>query len=190
MEPFCTLAGARPSPNSRERRGSEAIRLVIVHGTWMVDDEAAMARLCDPAAEVSCHYYICRDGRVFQMVGEDRVAYHAGKSAWELDGRIVEGLNGWSLGIEVGNAGPFGGRVPSPEEEAHIGEALWASAEPYTEAQYVALAALLRDICKRHPQVRVQDIVGHDEVSPGRKTDPGKHFDWERVRALMGARLL
>lgn len=177
----------RPSPNGRERRAGEQLRLVVVHGTWMATDEEALARLCDPAAEVSCHYYVARDGKVIQLVPEARVAHHAGKSAWEIDGKRVEGLNGWSLGIEVGNAGPFAGRVPTPEEEALITEEQWAAAEPYREEQYVALGRLLRDILQRNPQVRVEDVVGHDKVSPGRKSDPGRHFDWQRVdRAVRG----
>lgn len=170
-----------PSPNGRERRDDEALRMVIVHGTWMASDEEALARLRDPEAQVSCHYYIDRKGGIFQLVAEDRVAFHAGKSRWKIDGGWVEGLNGWSIGIELGNAGPFAGRVPGAAEEAHISDRQWAEAEPYGDGQYQALIALLQDILQRHPEIAPREVVGHDMVSPGRKTDPGRHFDWHRL---------
>ncbi len=172
------------SPNGRMREAGEAWRYVVIHGTWMTSDEAALERLTDPAAEVSCHYYITRDGEVVQLVGEDRIAWHAGKSAWQ--GR--EMLNSCALGIEIGNAGPFPYGAPSPEDEANPAPEQWAQAEPYTEAQYLALIALLEDILGRHPEIGVAGVLGHSEVSPGRKIDPGAHFDWEKL-AVAGVAL-
>lgn len=170
-----------PSPNHRLRRGAEELRFVIIHGTWMHGDDAALARLCDPAAEVSCHYYITREGEIIQMVGEDMVAYHAGKSRWVLPGGSeIDGLNGWSLGIEVANAGPFN-VPPQAGNEAAAAPADWARAEPYTEKQYVALVELLRDILVRNPAIIPACVLGHADVSPKRKSDPGPHFDWERL---------
>lgn len=172
----------RPSPNSRARKPEERLEFVIVHGTWMRDDEAALARLCDPAAEVSCHYYITRTGKVVQLVDEARVAFHAGKSAAvNAAGALVEGLNGWSLGIELGNAGPFVHGAPDAAAEAAIAEADWQHAEPYTAEQYAALTVLLRDILARNPGINASRVLGHDAVSPGRKSDPGRHFDWRRL---------
>lgn len=181
MVPDSPLVKAvRESPNGRARKPEEALRFVVVHGTWMGSDEAALERLCDPAAEVSAHYYIDRAGVVTQLVPEARVAWHAGVSRAELDGRMVEGLNGWSIGIEVGNAGPFRG-VPGKAAEAEVSEEQWAAAEAYKDVQYVALVALLRDIIARNPGIGPARVLGHDEVAPGRKSDPGKHFDWARL---------
>jgi N-acetylmuramoyl-L-alanine amidase len=159
------------------------LEFVVLHGTWMRDDEDALARLCDPVAEVSCHYYITRGGQVIQLVGEERVAFHAGKSqAVGADGVVREGLNGWSLGIEIGNAGPFVEGVPDAAAEAKLGEGDWAHAEPYTAEQYVAVIALLKDILARNKGISASRVLGHDAVSPGRKSDPGKHFDWQKLR--------
>ena len=170
----------RPSPNFRPRKAPEQVRCVVVHGTWMNDDEAALARLTDPAAEVSCHYYIARDGALTQLVREADVAWHAGQSQWDDPelGRL-EGLNAWSLGIEIGNAGPFAKRAPSVVEERDVTD--WASAEPYTAAQYATLRALLADVQMRYPVLIPARVLGHSQVSPGRKSDPGAHFDWSRV---------
>lgn len=170
-----------PSPNRRARKGDERLEFVVVHGTWMAGDEGALMRLCDPAAEVSCHYYVTREGEVIQLVPEQDVAWHAGKShAVNSLGWNVEGLNGWSLGIEVANSGPFGDTVPTPAMEANPD---WRLAEPYAEIQYERLAVLLADILRRHPAITRERVLGHDEVSPGRKSDPGPHFDWVKLWA-------
>lgn len=172
-----------PSPNGRARRGDERLEFVVIHGTWMPDDAGALARLTDAAAEVSCHYYITRAGEIVQLVGEERVAFHAGKSkAVASDGREIDGLNGWSLGIELGNAGPFAS-PPDAGMEAAVTSADWQRAEPYTEAQYAALIALLQDILARNPGISASRVLGHDAVSPGRKSDPGPLFDWPRLAA-------
>ena len=161
------------SPNWRERGVGEELRYIVLHGTWMADDEAAIARLTDPATQVSAHYLITHTGEIVQMVGEDKVAWHAGVSRW--DG--VEGLNGYSIGIEIGNAGPFLG-PPTPEAEAHPD---WSLAPAYKDCQYEALAKLIEDIRARHPQITAKRIVAHSEIAPGRKSDPGMWFDWKRI---------
>jgi N-acetylmuramoyl-L-alanine amidase len=176
-----------PSPNFRLRQEGERLEFVIIHGTWMLGDEGALARLTDPVAEVSCHYYITRAGEIIQLVEERKVAYHAGLSrAVVSDGVEVERLNGWSLGIEVANSGPFVHGSPTPEEEANPD---WEKVEPYTLAQYGALVDLLRDILRRHPSIIPARVLGHDMVSPGRKSDPGPHFDWEYLAAAGVAEL-
>ena len=175
----CPVATAwRLSPNRRARLEGEVVRFVVLHGTWMVSDADALARLTDPEAQVSCHYYVSRDGNVAQLVPEADVAWHAGKSFW--DG--VDGLNPWSLGVEIGNAGPFAGGVPTTAQEAVISDAQWAAAEPYTDAEYAAVIGLLKDVLARHG-LGPEAVLGHDEVSPGRKSDPGCHFDWARLAA-------
>jgi N-acetylmuramoyl-L-alanine amidase len=162
-----------PSPNWRER-GNAVLKYVVIHGTWMASDDEAIARLRDPAAEVSSHYVITREGELVQLVSEKYSAFHAGKSRW--DG--VENLNDWSIGIEIGNRGPFP-HGATLESEKQVSD--WTNAEPYTEAQYVTLIALLKDIQSRHPAVTPHNVLGHSDISPGRKTDPGEHFDWNRL---------
>lgn len=164
-----------PSPNSRPRRADESVRLVVLHGTWMTSDAEALARLCDPQTEVSAHYYITREGTVYQLVAESHVAWHAGKSTWKGVENGTSTVNGCSLGVELGNAGPFA-TPPSPGQEAQTPD--WSQAEPYTPAQYAALKGLLADILSRYPALSPACVVGHSDVSPGRKTDPGAHFAW------------
>ena len=168
-----------PSPNFRERREGEAWQYVILHGTWMADDDAVIRTLTSPAKEVSSHYFITHAGEVVQLVSESHVAWHAGKSAWE--GR--EMLNSCALGIEIGNIGPWHSQQVTRENENNVTPEMWATAIPYREVQYTALIALLRDIMARHPHIKPEHILGHSEVSPGRKSDPGQHFEWNRLVA-------
>ena len=178
----------RASPSHRARQVHERVEFVIVHGTWMPDDEQALQRLTDAAAEVSCHYYITRAGAVVQLVDEARVAFHAGVSrAVGAEGTLREGLNAWSVGIELGNAGPFA-QPPTPADEAAVTAADWARAEAYTPAQYDALRALVADLLARHPQLSPDRVLGHSAVAPGRKSDPGPHFDWQELVSVLGAR--
>jgi N-acetylmuramoyl-L-alanine amidase len=125
----------------------------------MADDEAALARLCDPAAKVSCHYMICADGTLVQLVREAATAWHAGISAWGAH----ESLNPYSIGIEISNPGPKSG-------------------VPYTERQYAVLEGLLTDLLARHRLAPTQ-VLGHSDIAPDRKDDPGAHFDWQRLEA-------
>ncbi len=166
------------SPNFRERKDGEELRYIVIHGTWMADDAAVIRRLMDPITKVSAHYFIDHAGQIIQLVGEDNVAWHAGKSTW--DG--LDGLNSYSIGIEVGNAGPFA-KPPTPDEEANPD---WAKAPPYRDCQYEALAKLIADIRTRHPQITAKRILGHSDISPGRKSDPGPHFEWSRLGLRRG----
>ncbi len=106
---------------------------------------------------VSAHFLVDREGRVTQFVDTDRKAWHAGESL--LAG--VPDVNRFSVGIEL---------------EGDEGSG-------YTEDQYASLGRLLRDLAAGHPGIRPERIVGHEDVAPGRKCDPGALFDWERVRA-------
>ncbi len=143
----------RPSPNHNERR--LPVTMVVLHYTGMESAEAALARLADPAAQVSAHYVIDEDGTVIAMVPEDRRAWHAGVSSW----RGVTDVNSASIGIEIVNPGhEFGYR-------------------PFPAAQMDSLIGLLRDIVARHG-IAPDMVVGHSDVAPARKTDPGELFDW------------
>lgn len=113
------------------------------------------------------------------------MAWHAGVSRWTFpNGDTLENLNPYSLGIEIGNAGPFG-KLYSKGPPKDVEQAPnWAEAEPFTEAQYTALAALLKDLMARH-NLKLEAILAHSAIAPGRKTDPGPHFDWVRLHALL-----
>ena len=143
-----------PSPNWNERK--LPVTMVVLHYTGMESGEAALDRLCDPAAEVSAHYMIDEDGTVTALVDEAKRAWHAGRSSW----RGITDVNSASVGIELVNPGhEFGYR-------------------PFPDAQIEALLPLLADIVKRHNIPRA-NVVGHSDVAPARKEDPGELFPWE-----------
>ena len=149
-----------PSPNFGDRRG-RSIDALILHYTGMATGEAALERLLDPASQVSAHYLVWEDGRVDQLVAEAARAWHAGRSFWAGE----RDVNAVSVGIEIVNRGHD------------------FDLPPYPAAQVAAVTALARDICTRRfiPPVRV---LGHSDVAPRRKNDPGELFPWQ---ALMDA---
>jgi len=150
----------RPSPNFGPRPADVAVDVLVLHYTGMRNAETALRRLCDPAAKVSAHYVIDEDGTVIALVPEDRRAWHAGVSWW----RGRDDVNARSIGVELVNPGhEFGYRT-------------------FPEAQMAALVTLARDILTRYP-IEARNIVGHSDVAPGRKTDPGELFDWPRLAA-------
>jgi N-acetylmuramoyl-L-alanine amidase len=147
-----------PSPNFGARRDGARPDLVVLHYTAMVSAEAALARLRDPEAEVSAHYLVGRDGRVWRMVAEEARAWHAGVGSWGEVGDV----NSRSIGIELDNAGPLDGFPPFPE------------------AQMVALEALIDGVRARW-EIPAARVIGHSDMAPGRKIDPGPKFDWARL---------
>lgn len=148
------------SPNWNERPPGAAVELVVLHYTGMRSGAAALARLCDPAAEVSAHYLIDEDGTVRLLVPEAKRAWHAGRSAWS--GR--SGLNDLSVGIELVNPGHEWGYRPFPA------------------VQIEALIDLCRDIMARH-RLPPQAVVAHADIAPNRKEDPGELLDWALLAA-------
>lgn len=148
-----------PSPNWNERQ--LPISMVVLHYTGMQTGAEALERMLDPAAEVSAHYMIEEDGTVFRLVDEDKRAWHAGRSFW----RGITDVNSASIGIEIVNPGHEWGY------------------RPFTDAQMDALVPLLAEIKVRHDIPRA-NIVGHSEIAPSRKLDPGELFDWEALAAL------
>ena len=150
----------RPSPNHGERRGSGAVDMLVLHYTGMPTAEAALDRLCDPAAAVGAHYLVDEAGGVWRLVPEDRRAWHAGAASW----RGRRDINSASIGIELANPGHAGGCPPFPK------------------TQMEAALALCRDILARHP-IPARHVLGHSDVAPGRKRDPGERFDWNWLAA-------
>lgn len=154
-----------PSPNHGPRRAGAAIDMLVLHYTGMRTAEEALERLCDPAAEVSAHYVIDEDGTLYRLVREDRRAWHAGRSFW----RGERDINSRSIGIELVNPGhAFGYR-------------------PFPEAQMATLESLAAELVA-HYHIPPLHVLGHSDVAPARKEDPGELFDWARLaRAGIGA---
>ena len=146
------------SPNFIKRKNNEKIDTIIIHYTGMKNEDIAIQRLCDPEAKVSAHYFINRMGSVWQLVGDDKVAWHAGVSKWL--NRI--NLNGTSIGIELCNPG---------HENKYIN---------FTDFQYKTLESLLFNLKEKYC-IYPDRILGHSDVAPSRKIDPGEKFDWKRL---------
>lgn len=147
-----------PSPNFNAR--TLPISMLVLHYTGMRTGAAALERLCDKAAKVSAHYLIEEDGRVFSLIDESHRAWHAGVGHW----RGVSDINSASIGIEIVNGGhDFG--LPA-----------------FAPAQIEALIPLCQKIIARHC-ILPHNIVGHSDIAPARKQDPGERFPWQRLAA-------
>jgi N-acetylmuramoyl-L-alanine amidase len=148
-----------PSPNFDDRP-SQKIDHLVLHYTGMQSGAAAIERLCDPAAKVSSHYVVEEDGTIYCLVDEHKRAWHAGISHW----RGVSGLNDRSVGIEIVNPGHEWGYRPFPQ------------------VQMAAVLALCTGILRRHP-IPNRNVVGHSDIAPNRKQDPGELFPWAWLAA-------
>src|SRR6266481_868196 len=154
----------RVSPNHASRNNPVRIDMLVLHYTGMTSVEAALERLCDPGAKVSAHYVIEENGGIWRLVPESRRAFHAGRSCWGGEGD----LNAVSVGIEIVNPGHEWGYRSFPE------------------AQMVSVERLCLEVLCRH-QIPPHRVVGHSDIAPDRKTDPGELFDWPRLaRAGIG----
>ena len=164
-----------PSPNFDDRPGGVDISLVVIHAISLPPGEFGNGRVIDffcnqlPVEEhpyyreivgfrVSSHYFIDRQGVIIRCVAEEKRAWHAGIS--NFAGR--SNCNDFSLGIELEG------------DDHHL----------FAAVQYERLNQLLADICRRHPQVTRERVVGHADIAPGRKTDPGPLFDWDKVEEV------
>ena len=163
-------------PNHDDRPPGEPIRLIVIHAISLPPDdfggpgvEQLFTNALDPEAHpyyatighlrVSAHYFIRRDGETICFVDPDRRAWHAGASCW--NGR--ERCNDFSIGIELEGC----------------------DTRPFEPVQYERLAALVAELKRRYP---IEAVVGHSDIAPGRKTDPGPFFDWNRLNALLARR--
>jgi N-acetylmuramoyl-L-alanine amidase len=148
-----------PSPNFSERQ--LPVSLIVLHYTGMQDARSAIERLRDSEAGVSAHYLVDEDGRILRLVDEDKRAWHAGKAYW----RGITDVNSASIGIEMVNPGhEFGYR-------------------PFPQAQMASVIPLVAEIKARHAITR-GNVVGHSDVAPARKQDPGELFDWHSLARL------
>lgn len=148
-----------PSPNFDERNAQ--VSILVLHYTGMQDAASAIERLTNAEAKVSAHYLIAEDGQIVKMVDESKRAWHAGRSHW----RGFKDLNSVSVGIEIVNPGHEWGYRPFPI------------------AQIDALIPLVQSIMMRYKITR-GNVVGHSDIAPARKEDPGELFPWERLAKL------
>jgi N-acetylmuramoyl-L-alanine amidase len=150
------------SPNHAPRPADAAVDVLVLHYTELPLKES-LDILCDGVREhrVSAHYVLAEDGTLYRLVPEDRVAWHAGRSHW----RGHEALNATSIGIEIVN--------------------LHGDRHDYPGAQIAALIELCHGILARHPAIVPRNVVGHSDIAPKRKIDPGLRFPWTTL-ALSG----
>lgn len=145
-----------PSPNFNTRQ--HALDMLVLHYTGMADDQAAIDWLCNPASQVSCHYFVFPDGTIHQLVAEACRAWHAGVACWQG----AEDLNSASIGIEIANPGHEHGYVAFPER------------------QIASLITLCQGITNRH-KIVPHRVLAHSDIAPERKEDPGELFPWHRL---------
>lgn len=147
---------SHPSENFDER--SASIDKIIIHSTECRSVEEALEILTSPVSKVSCHYLISKSGTLYQLVRDEKRAWHAGKSAWGND----EDINSTSIGIELDH--------PSPDDER----------EDYTNTQLNILIQLLKELSLKH-NIKTHNILAHSDIAPDRKRDPGDDFPWEKL---------
>lgn len=148
----------RPAVNLNERRGVINPDILVLHYTGMPSGDQALNWLCIEESQVSCHYLIHEDGRIVQMVAENKRAWHAGVSSWQGS----DDINSRSIGIEIVNRGHEHGLPEFPD------------------VQIDAVITLCKDILQRQ-NISSRNVVGHSDIAPGRKQDPGEKFPWGRL---------
>jgi len=151
--------GSLYSPNfNRKQRTKNSVKIIVIHYTGMQSERESIIRLCNPKSKVSSHFLINQSGKVYRLVQDNRIAWHAGKSCW----RKYKNLNKNSIGIELVNKGhQFG----------------------YTNFEKKQLSSLIR-ICKsliKKYKIKRRNVVGHSDIAPLRKTDPGEKFPWKQL---------
>lgn len=148
-----------PSPNFDER--AAPVSILVLHYTGMPDAASAISWLANPQSKVSAHYVVTEDGQIVRMVDESKRAWHAGRSWW----RGIRDINSASVGIEIVNPGHEWGYRPFPDTQMEV------------------LIPLVHDIMQRH-QITRGNVVGHSDIAPARKQDPGELFPWSRLARL------
>ena len=146
------------SPNYEERKVGESLDKIIIHYTGMIDTFSALKRLCSRNARVSAHFLIDGKGKIWQLVSEEKVSWHAGISSLQNK----TNLNYSSLGIELCNPGHDNGYLKFPEK------------------QISSLESLLSKLIDKY-NIRTESILGHSDIAPSRKKDPGEKFPWKRL---------
>ena len=140
---------------SNKTRPKKNIRFLIIHYTGMQSARVSLKRLRDPKSKVSCHYFIDRNGAIIRMVDDNKTAWHAGKSKWKK----INNLNNFSIGIEIQNKGHF------------------ISYQNFPNKQIFSLTKLIKKLVKQY-KIKKENILGHSDIAPLRKMDPGEKFPW------------
>ena len=143
---------------SKKPRSLSKIRFLIIHYTGMQSARVSMNRLKNPHSKVSCHYFLKRNGTIYRMVDDNKIAWHAGKSKW----KDLNNLNKYSIGIEIQNKG----------HSIHY--------QNYPKKQILSLIKLIK-ILKKKYKIRRENILGHSDIAPLRKVDPGEKFPWSML---------
>ena len=151
----------KKSPNFNQRPKSSRINSIVIHYTGMKTFNEALKRLCDKNSKVSSHYLIGKDGKVINLVDEKNRAWHAGISEW----KGVKNINDISIGIELENPGHEFGYTP------------------YSKKQMDALIFLCKQLKKKY-HITEDWVLGHSDIAPGRKLDPGEKFDWSAIKEI------
>ena len=147
------------SPNfSTKTRQKKNIKFIIIHYTGMQSEIESYIRLKNPESKVSCHYFINRKGLITQMVNDNKVAWHAGKSKWKMS----ENLNKNSIGIELVNKGHEFGY------------------QNFSNTQIKSLINLCKNLKKKY-EIKNENFLGHSDIAPLRKSDPGEKFPWKKL---------
>lgn len=149
----------KPSPN-RSPRSSSKIDMIVIHAT-AGSFEGSLEWMMNPKADASCHYLIAKNGAIVQLVKDEEKAWHAGTSQWKGE----HDCNQFSIGIELAN--------------------LNDNKDPYPEVQLKSLATLVHSLMKKHPHISKDRILGHSQIAPGRKSDPGLNFPWVHFGYLL-----
>ena len=150
------------SPNFNiKKRSKKTIKFIILHYTGMKKESQAIKRLCDHKSKVSAHYFIKKNGSVQNLVPDLYVSWHAGISSWKK----LKSLNEYSIGIEIQNSG-----------HSFLNE-------NFTKNQIKSLEVLLKNLVKSY-RIDYRNILGHSDISPDRKKDPGEKFPWKRLSKI------
>ena len=143
---------------STPKRSKKSVKFIIIHYTGMKNQSKAIKKLCELNSKVSAHYFIKNDGKLLNLVPDLYEAWHAGKSSW----KNFKSLNKNSIGIEINNPGHDNGYLK------------------FKEKQLFTLNKLLRELIKKY-KIKINNILGHSDISPNRKKDPGEKFPWKRL---------
>ncbi len=151
----------KKSPNFDKRPRGTKINSIVIHYTGMKTFNVAYKKLCDKKSKVSSHYLIGRDGKVINLVDEKDRAWHAGKSHW----KGIDNLNNNSIGIELENPGHEFGYIP------------------FSKKQMDVLISLCKELKNKY-DIKEDWVLGHSDISPDRKLDPGEKFEWNLIKRI------
>jgi len=147
------------SPNfDKKKRSIKSIKIIIIHYTGMQSERESLIRLTNPKFKVSCHFVINKNGKIYRLIPDDRIAWHAGKSCWGK----YKNLNNNSIGIELVNKGHKLGYTK------------------FTEKQISSLIKICKILIKKY-KINIKNVIGHSDIAPIRKIDPGEKFPWVKL---------